>query len=51
MRALLVGFVGDSYALLHQDGRRSAIVDRVSADLDRLEDAAGDAPVVIVAHS
>jgi len=51
VRALLVGFVGDSYALLHQDGQRSAIVDRVSADLDRLEDAAGDAPVVIVAHS
>ena len=51
VRALLVGFVGDTYALLHPDGPRSAIVDRVSADLSRLEQTAGDAPVVIVAHS
>ena len=51
VRALLVGFVGDSYALLHKDGPRSAIVDRVSIDLSRLEATAGDAPVVIIAHS
>jgi hypothetical protein len=51
VRALLVGFVGDSYALLHPDGPHSEIVHRVRTDLARLETSVGAAPVVIVAHS
>ena len=51
LRGLVVGFIGDSYALLHQDGPRSAIVDRVTTDLAKLEATADGAPVVILAHS
>ena len=51
LRSIVVGFIGDSYALLHEDGSHNAIVDRVAADLSWIESAAGGAPVVIVAHS
>ena len=51
LRAIVVGFIGDSYALLHEDGPQNAIVDRVADDLSWVESAAGSAPVVIVAHS
>lgn len=51
LRSIVVGFIGDSYALLHEDGAQNAIVDRVAADLSWLESAANGAPVVVVAHS
>jgi pimeloyl-ACP methyl ester carboxylesterase len=51
LRSIVVGFIGDSYALLHADGSHNAIVHRVAADLSWLETAAGAAPVVVVAHS
>ena len=51
LRAIVVGFIGDSYALLHANGSRNAIVDRVATDLGWVESVASGAPVVIVAHS
>ena len=51
LRGLVVGFIGDSYALLHEDGSHHAIVDRVRGDLARLEADVAGAPVVIAAHS
>ncbi len=51
LRGLVVGFIGDSYALLHADGRRNAIVDRVSGDLAKLEADVAGTPVIIAAHS
>lgn len=51
LRAIVVGFIGDSYALLNEHGSQNAIVDRVACDLRWVESAAGGAPVVVVAHS
>jgi hypothetical protein len=51
LRGLVVGFIGDSYALLHEDGSHHAIVDRVRTDLARLEADVPGTPVVIAAHS
>ena len=51
LRGIVVGFIGDSYALLHEHGSHNAIVDRVVSDLTWVESAAVGAPVVIVAHS
>lgn len=51
LRSIVVGFIGDSYALLHANGPKNEIVDQVCADLEWLEQRAAGGPVVIVAHS
>lgn len=51
LRSIVVGFIGDSYALLHANGPKNEIVDQVCADLEWLEQRAAGGWVVIVAHS
>ena len=51
LRSIVVGFIGDSYALLHQRGPKDEIVEQVCVDLAWLERCAAGCPVVIVAHS
>jgi hypothetical protein len=51
LRSIVVGFIGDSYALLHANGPKDEIVAQVWADLEWLEQRAAGGRVVVVAHS
>ena len=48
---IVVSYVGDSYALLRDDGSAAAMTERVRRDLSWLQKRVGPAPVVVVAHS
>lgn len=50
-QSVLIDFIGDSYALQHDEASRQRIVDQVQADLRWVERCASGAPVVVVAHS
>jgi hypothetical protein len=50
-QSLLVGFIGDSYALLHAGGSAAEIERRVRDDLAWIERQHEGVPVIVIAHS